>query len=318
MKHIGGFFEFDVGDRPSYHPDAIKLSTGRACIRLILQNLNVKKCYVPYYSCDALYEPFHEENIDIEYYEIDDQLDPVFNPELKPNEYYVYINYFGIKTKKAGQLRKKYNNKLILDNTHAFFEKSPVNCFSFTSARKYFGIPDGAYLFSPIQLDLEAEHFMNFSIKHNVLRSLGKQDESYIEFLKYEQSLNSDIKKMSLLSESLLSSINYKDVIKKRKDNFSYLYSQLQTYNKIGIVIEEEDVPFAFPYLMDKYIDKSEFHKHGFYIPSLWLDPVNRNDNRFKKSMALGKNLIPIPIDHRYSSTDLKPIVDFIKSRLDD
>src|SRR5215218_6237743 len=123
-KPIGGFFELELpASGKPYHSKALALSTGRACIRLMLQNLFISKCYVPYYACETLYDPFRAENISFEFYEINELLEPRELPVLKENEYILYINYFGIKFSAIDHLIEKYGNKLLIDNTHFFFHK---------------------------------------------------------------------------------------------------------------------------------------------------------------------------------------------------
>src|SRR5215207_9768310 len=112
MKPIGGFFELELPAFVStYHPDAIALSTGRACLRLMIQHLAISKCYVPYYTCEAVYHPFQYENIPFEYYEINGSMDPKSYPSLGEGEYFLYINYFGVKSATVEELIKRYGDK---------------------------------------------------------------------------------------------------------------------------------------------------------------------------------------------------------------
>lgn len=314
MKPIGGFFELElpVGNE-MYHSKAIALSTGRACLRLMLQNMDIRKCYVPFYTCDALYDPFLLEKIEIETYGLTNQLEPEFLPELNENEFFLYINYFGIKSKTVEELLNRYGKNLIVDNTHLFFHQGYHNNWSFTSARKYYGVPDGAFLYAPIKIDTsKIERFKGASIKHNVLRMLGLQNEAHHEYTEYEKSLTAEVHLMSIVSEKLLSLVDYDKVKEARLDNFKFLHELLGPLNQLHIDKEMTDVPFAYPFLPKNLIDKKIFYKHNLFIPSLWLDPYKRQGKGYDFDKDLSVKLMPVPIDHRYNRQDMLPIADLL------
>ena len=113
MKPIGGFFELELPVvQRTFHPNAIALSTGRACLRLMLQNIDIRKCYVPFYTCDALYDPFQLEGVPIETYGLNNQLEPIRLTELNENEFFLYINYFGVRSTTVEQQLSKDTGRI--------------------------------------------------------------------------------------------------------------------------------------------------------------------------------------------------------------
>lgn len=313
-KPIGGFYEFLLPEKSfDYHGDSIYLTNGRACIRTIIKHENIKRCYVPNYTCDAVYHPFVLEKIDITLYHIDSYLAPVELPELQEGEYFYYINYYGVKSDIVIDLINKYGNKLIIDNTHSFFKKKIPGCWSFTSARKYFGVPDGAFLYAPKTVNNTFERFEDYSISHNIERLKGNQEEGFKYYTDYEKSLNSEIKRISVFSEKLLSLVNINKVMEQRKVNFNYLHDKLNDGNELKFALLDDDVPFCYPFLPKSDVDKKIFYKQNIFIPTLWKDPLDRfESNDFEVKMA--QNLLPVPIDERYSAEDMNRIVDIIQS----
>jgi hypothetical protein len=312
-KPIGGFFELEIPFKNNvYHNKAIALSNGRACLNLILKTVKPKKVYIPYYTCNALFEPFNSNNIQYELYDINEQLNPVSTPTLKEGEYFLYINYFGIKNDMVGRIIDKYKDKTIIDNVHDFFNKGYDGIWSFTTARKYFGVPDGAYLYSPFTLSEEFERNSDISISHLVNRLMGSQELAYRDFLKYEKSLNSDVKKISKFSEILLSNVDYYNVARIRKRNFQFFMDSLKKYNSLDITYYDDMNPFCYPLLPSNTIDKTKFHREKYYIPSYWIDTINRNIDGYNIEKQLSVNLIPLPIDHRYEINDLEKLLDYL------
>lgn len=317
MKKIGGFFEMELTEGNSvYHDSAIKLSTGRACLNYILKTMQPAKVYIPFYTCDALFEPIDINGIEYEFYAINELLEIKNLPDVKLNEMIIYIDFFGIKSKYVYVLLDLYKEKLIIDNTHSFFSRSfETGNPSFNSARKYFGVPDGAFLYiqKNQNINFDVKRNRKVSINHNLHRLMGLQEQAYSEYLDYEKKLSSDIEGMSILSEYLLSSVNYTEVRKIRNDNFNYLRNELKSLNKLKI---DEDVAdcFCYPLLLDKCIDRKKLFNVEIFVPSLWLDTINRNNNNaFDLECKLSNELLPLPIDHRYTIKDLKRVSDTIK-----
>jgi len=316
MKKIGGFFEFELTRGKSiFHDNAIQLSTGRACLNYLLQIYKPSKVYIPYYCCDALFEPMEINNIEYDFYKINNQLEIINHPKLGPNEFIIYCNFFGIKSSYARKLIDFYKNQLIFDNSHSFFHKGYKSNASFTTARKYFGVPDGAFLYiNQDELYLKnIQRNINVSINHNVHSLLGLQELAFSEFSDYEKSLNSRIEKISIISERLLSNVDFKEVRKIRNRNFNFFRKEFSEINTILIHDKEKDC-FCYPLLLMNPIDITSLHKEKIYIPSYWKDVLNReNKELYKFECTISSDLLPLPIDHRYNLKDLKRVSQLIK-----
>ena len=83
MKAIGGYPELELRKGEHYHKDALKLNTARNCLEYILIARKYKKVYVPYYTCEAVHEPFKKlgSGCRMEFYHINEQLEPIELPE---------------------------------------------------------------------------------------------------------------------------------------------------------------------------------------------------------------------------------------------
>ena len=316
MKAIGGFFELELsGKNNVYHNKAIPLVSGRACFAYILKKIHPRKIYIPFYCCDALLIPLKEMNIQFEFYAIDINLDPQDIFTLKKDEYILYINYYGLKKNTVKKLYDIYKNKLIIDNTQAFYEKRYKNCWSFNSARKFFGVPDGGFLYSPEPVKLNnLKRNTKIKIDHLVDRLIGNQEKSYTEFLANEKSITTDIEKMSLVSEYLLSVVDYKAVGERRRNNFEYYHRNLRNINLLTPAISKaliSEIPFAYPLLLKQPVNIKILHKACIYVPTFWKDMLKRKDQeKFPFEIMLLNNLLPLPIDHRYNTTDIKVVID--------
>jgi hypothetical protein len=317
MKPIGGFFELELPQcGTAYHKNAIPLSTGRACLNLIIQETIPKKIYIPYYTCDVLLDPIIINHIPFEYYEINSDLEPKYPVTLGQNEYFLYINYFGIKTRTANALFKKYKNNYILDNTHAFFEKDYIDIWAFNSARKFFGVPDGAYLYSPYPIKKRFKKNSVVQYDHLINRLLGKQKLAYRQFLQSEKLLTAYVYAMSEISEKILRCLNYSYTAKTRKENFNYLHEQLKQFNQLKIDSPDKCVPYCYPFLPKHKLRKEIFYNEAIYIPELWKRTKRTRTDHFQFEKDFAKSLLPLPIDQRYSKNELNRMVNLISNLL--
>jgi len=314
MKKIGGFLELEIlKGNNLFHKDAYPLSTGRACINFILKRIKPNKLFIPYYTCDAIFEPILLNKIDFEYYPLNQNLEPA-DIQLKKNEYLFFINYFGIKRQVVHSLINKYGKKLIIDDTQGFFEKGYTGIWSFNSARKFFGVPDGAYLYSPQSFDDDFPRNNSTKYDHLIQRLIGNQEIAYQNFLESEKILNSDILKISLFSEKLLSRINYKKVADIRIENFNYLHQNLRDFNKFKIPKNLISVPLCYPFIPIKKIAKSTLHQKGLFIPSFWDRTISVLNKGFEFEKKLADNLLPLPVDQRYSIKEMRIVKNIIKN----
>ena len=177
--------------------------------------------------------------------------------KLKDDEYILYINYFGIKIDIIKSLIDKYGSKIIVDNSQGFLRKA-MKEYGLSFCKKVFGVPDGAYLYSYFN---RGKFQRNTAIKydHLIQRLLGNQERAYDLFLENEDSLNSDLKNISRLSEFVLDNIDYEQVAKKRLDNFQLLHERLEKINQLSISNDIQGIPLCYPFMpmRAKYQPKS-------------------------------------------------------------
>ena len=134
---VGGFFELEkptAVEVQSPHPGALALNTGRACLNLILDSCQPEKCHVPAYTCAEFLTPFTRRGIELCYYHLDRDFEPLDTPQTVDSDLFFYINYFGIKDSTVARLIEHLGSRLVIDNTHAFFNRGYRDNWSFTSA----------------------------------------------------------------------------------------------------------------------------------------------------------------------------------------
>lgn len=309
MKEIGGYFEFEQLITNEYYKNLIKLNTGRNSLIYLMKAKSIKKVYLPYYLCESVYEILNKYNYKYEFYRIDEEFLPVFNKKLLSNEYIYIVNFYGqLNNEKILQLKEKYKN-IILDNTHAFFQLPLNGIDTIYNCRKWFGVPDGAYLSTNIKLSGELEEdFSKDRMTHLLGRYEGKALDYYIYFQENDKKFKIEkIKQMSKLTQNILGAVDYEKTKKIRKENYQYLHNYLKSINKLKL--NDIEIPFCYPLYLDNIEGIREYlAKNKIYIPILWPNVLRENPEE-SIEYKYTKNILPIPCDQRYTIESMKYII---------
>ena len=146
MREIGGYLELENFKCEEYYSDFIALNSARNALLYLLKSKRIKKIYLPYFLCESVANLCLRENYCFEYYNVNRYFHPIFEKSLGNNEYLYIVNYYGqLDNCAIEKLKKKYSN-IILDNVQAFFQEPVRDVDTIYSCRKFFGVPDGAYL----------------------------------------------------------------------------------------------------------------------------------------------------------------------------
>ena len=309
MNAIGGYFELELRKGEPFHQHAICLNSARNCFEYILRSRGYKRLFMPYFTCEVMFEAPRKLGLSIEYYSIDSNLEPVSLPLLKPDDAFVYTNYFGLKQGCVERLAHHFGSQLIVDNAQAFFAPNITNIDTFYSPRKYFGVPDGGYLYSNIDYPTMISQGVSWDRMRHLCRRIDQSaSEGYQDFRDAECSIsNSPIEGMSKLTSAILSGIDYDFTAQKRRENFAYLAHSLDNTNQIHFVLDDSSVPMVYPYVTDRIDLRSKLISKQIFIAKYWDAVHTWCHNLFENKLT--EYLLPLPIDQRYSESDLDIII---------
>ena len=149
MREYGGYIELDTYRLPMLHEGAIALNCGRNCLAYLIESKKIKKILLPYFMCESVFNLCKKYRIDIGFYHIDDQFKPQ-GVNLEEDTWFYVMNYYGqLSREYLSDLTERYN-RVIIDNAQAYFEEPIPNADTIYTCRKFFGVPDGAFLYTNI------------------------------------------------------------------------------------------------------------------------------------------------------------------------
>jgi len=313
-EEIGGFYGLELpSTRQMLHSRAIRLNTGRNCLRYVIRAYGIKKIFVSYFTCPVIWESAEAEGCRVEYYSIDNYFMPI---RIFPADSFIlYANYFGVCARNVAALSLQYPN-LIIDNAQAFY-MPPTGIASFYSPRKFFGVPDGGLLYSLKELPTAFPQGESYHRCSHLLKRLDLSAQAaYVDFRANDEAVGHEpIQIMSKLTERILQSIDYDSIRLKRLENFEVLHTHLRGSNELDIQLREDDVPLAYPFICENKSLRQQLIDAKIYIPKYWPGienycPLGSVD------LALQRDILPIPCDQRYSHPEMNSICKIIKSFL--
>lgn len=314
---IGSFIELQMPSGMEYFKDnndgmeVARLNTGRAAIYHAFTLTSCNTIWLPYYQCETVKEFLERKGVKCKYYHIDSKFNPVLlTPE--DNEAVLIVNYYGIMSCfRMASLANKYKN-VIVDNSQAFFAKPIDKCMNVYSARKFVGVPDGAYVVgnnSTKSMDLYEQGYSSDTALFMLQRiEYGCEGKAYISRTENEDRIDiEDCKKMSKLTRYILDGTDYEFIKNKRKENYCIAHSLFGEVNKLNTMAYYDDtcVPMVYPLLIedDELLKKMLHAKHFQGHWWRWVEE-NPESNEFEKWIS--RYMIPITIDQRYGIEELE------------
>ena len=300
------------------HAGGYGVNSGRNALELILLHIpDIKKLWVPYYTCEVVLEPLKKYGIPYEFYSIDNHLEIADDLELHSGEYLLLTNYFGIKDRYITKMAGKYGSRLVVDNAQAYFSHSIPGIKTFYSPRKFVGVSDGGIAFTNREIDMKSYPVdLSWDRCSHLLKRLDiNAGAGYADFKANSRVLVGEpIKQMSNLTRTLLSSMDFERIIRTRQDNFSFLHERLGATNKLPIGENSKDFicPMVYPYYTADDNLRKRLIANKVFVATYWpnvLDWCRTGE----LEADLCKHVIPIPIDQRYGREEMEKIIGLIK-----
>lgn len=312
MREIGGYIELDNYTGKLLHENAVALNCGRNALAYVIESRSIKKICLPYFLCSSVKHVCEKYQLQIRYYHIRED----FSPEtlnLDDGEWIYIVNYYGqIGEESIKQYKETYKN-IIIDNAQSYFSSQIDNIDTLYTCRKYFGVSDGAFLYTNQELKREIPMDESYDRVHYIL---GRYERTGSEF--YGESVANNhaftkepIKRMSKLTKNLLRAIDYEDVKEKRNMNFSVLNILLGKKNLLGI--KNTDATFMYPFMCENASEiRKQLQKKKIYIPILWPNVLEEVPKEWLE-WKYAQNILPLPIDQRYSTEDMEYLVEMLE-----
>lgn len=320
----GGFLPLELNPGEEYFAQyedyLFRFNSVKAALDALIRELDIEEIFIPYYYCPSTTEAIRETGVSITFYHISDDLMPNEVPD-NDNTAVILVDYFGVLGDSVTNLAKSFKNaEIIIDRAHAFYEDPVIHehIHNVYSAKKFFGIPDGAYIVTKTSLTIETEESAAFEYAGYLINAYEKGTDSAYHMKKdADKFLKYHYHSMSALSLGLLKNADYERVRDRRKQNYRVLYDLLNNINELDI--PQECPAYLFPLLISGKGNeiKKRLVNEKIFVPTLWAgDDLIANGNEFELRMK--DDTIFLPIDQRYDRDDMKYIAGLVKEIIGD
>lgn len=315
MKEIGGYIEFERNTGDIYHNDALGLNCGRNCLLYLIRSKKIAKIKLPKFLCDSVRNVCIRENVEIDYYDIDIDFMPI-DVKLEDDEWIYLVNYYGQFNADDILAMKKQFSRVVIDNAQNYFQKPVAHVDTLYTCRKFFGVADGAFLYTDKHIDVPEQDFSYDRMHFLMGRFERPASEFYSAYVANNELFeNESIKKMSLLTENILRGLNYEKIENIRTRNFLYLQDRFCKWNKLNLKVPIG--AFMYPlYVANGAEIRTKLLAEKIYIPTLWPDvyEICREDDL---EYDLAKNILPLPVDQRYDERTMEYMANRIMEIID-
>lgn len=310
---IGGFLGLELPESAGgYHPSRNAVASGRVALLLIARSKGYKTLLLPEIYCGDVAKYLRVNGIGVSFYAQRDSLFPSPN-EAKPGVATVIVNYFGLLTEEIARESVRFG-EIIIDNCHAFFDQGIPGVPSFNSARKFFGVPDGAYIVNAGQDVVSGlpERELGSDGLAYLIDRLDERKNCLYDYRIAENRLGSaSPQKISRFAARILESIDYDRVKSTRRRNFETLHQHIGNINQFDYLnLGKGCVPLTYPFqLKNQDLESLRIFLKGqrVYCPFYW--PADDSTMVSEASVNWSRSIVSLPIDQRYSEQEMMRII---------
>lgn len=309
---IGGYFELELPlGEGEYHQNALRYQSARAALLDLLRKGRPTALWMPWYICDSMVEAPAMAGVPIHRYGLDERLH-ILDAQPQTGDWLLYVNYFGLCEQNVTEVLSRFDPEhVVIDNSQAFFSPPCNNLATIYSPRKFFGVPDGGYMFTQLNMPepVETDTDSLMRTRHLLGRLGDGPEKTYRDFLAAEASLSrQQPKRMSQLTRSLLSRIPYQKIINRRKENFSALHRQLSASNHFPVLFDNVSIPLCYPYFSRTHRPPEYFQGRRIYIPRYWPE-ISRTQFVPELENSLVEHTYFLPCDQRMTAENINRLL---------
>lgn len=314
---MGGFFGLEIPDYGNFPyaegPRCAYLNSGRAALECLLRHMPRPSClHVPRFICDTVLEAPARLGIPVRRYDCTTRLAPIL-PTMGEDEAVLLVNYFGLTGEAVAAAAAQLPGRCLVDATTALYSPPLPGIPTFYSPRKFCGVADGGVACAPFPLhQLPETDDRSSSRSLYLLERVESGAESALPASESaEAALAASPRRMSPLTRRLLRSIDFQAAAARRLENYATLHHALQDLNHLPLPDSPLYAPMCYPLvsgipgLRDALIDA------GIALPLYWPEVIETTKACTVENQ-LARRLLPLPLDQRYTKTDMQGLVKLI------
>lgn len=314
---MGGFFGLELPEYGNFPyaegPACAYVSSGRAAIECLLRNMPTPDCiWVPRFLCDTVLEAPARLGIPVKRYGCTRQLAPLL-PAVGANELVLLVNYFGLTGEAVATAAAELPGRCVVDATTALYTPPLPGVPTFYSPRKFCGVADGGVACAPFPLLLlPEEEAQSAKLSLCLLERIESGAEAALPASEAaECALSAPPRRMSTLTRRLLRSIDFEHAAARRQAHYRTLHRALRDLNRLALPDTPKHAPMCYPLVSGIPGLRDSLIEAGVALPLYWPEVIDATDATADEN-SLARQLLPLPLDQRYSEADMQRLIRLI------
>lgn len=291
-------------------PHCLWVNSGRAALECILRSMpqRPQRVWLPRFICDTVAEPLQRLGIPIARYAVDAQLQPILPADVTAQDAFVAVNYFGLTPQAVATAAAVLPCPVIADATTAFYYTPPQGVAAFYSPRKFTGMADGGIACAPWPLPRTLPQDTDSTRRTQQLQT--HYTPQHVQAAEDALSHTPPMRLGSLSCELMLAT-NWPQAAARRIRNYTLLHRALGGINRLQLPAQAPAAPMCYPLvcgipgLRDSLIDA------GIRLPLYWPEVIEATAAHEQEN-ALARNLLPLPLDQRYTADNMHWLLQHI------
>ena len=319
MEAIGGYFglELCTGKSLPWMAEATAMQSGRMALVYALRDRPVGTLWLPNFYCPPARKSIEALGWNVRGYALSENLGCDSSVIPGSNDVVLLVDFFGLSgdVVHADMGRFKKTN-IVIDAAMSLGFLPKIAVPTAYSARKFVGVPDGGWLCHPsgkIELEKPDEIASLARSMHLFRRLGGDRERGRVDFGCAEESLNEDVlpSSMSLLTRSLLASVNFPVVASRRRNNYIKLGEGLA---QLGLEVRpllDDAIPLCCPVTVhEASLKREQLAKVGVFCPRYWPNLEVEIDDFVAGNLL--EDTLYLPIDQRYGEDQMRRMTYYL------
>ncbi|WP_148362923.1 hypothetical protein [Olsenella massiliensis] len=304
QREIGGYFELERFSGREYHEGALALNCARSCLAYLVEARAITSMWVPRYLCGSVEATLLSLGVRVRPYDVAADLRPDYGTvDVSENDYLYLVDYYGqLLDQDIREAAGRCDGRIVIDEVMAFFRRPLPHLDTLYSCRKFFGVADGAYLYTDARVGRELPSCQSYDKMGFVLArcELPANDHYPESAANNKRFVSEPVSWMSPITHNILRAVDYADVATRRQENFDHLAKRLDGMNELAV--RSTYGAFMYPLLIEGGAAlRRRLQEQRLYVSTLWGNATELPG----VAGRYAKDILPLPVDQRYTTDDM-------------
>ena len=318
---IGGYFELELppGSGELY-PNALRFQSARAAFLALLRAGRPRRIWMPWYNCETMLEPPAMAGVPVAHYRIDERFDIVDDIVLGEDEWLLAVNYFGIGEAALARTFARFGpERIVVDHSQALFSPPPDCLATLYSPRKFFGIPDGGYLITQLEVPMPEEQDTGSIARFEpLIMRLDRGAEAGYEAIRAARATlrGQPPRRMSTLTQRLLEHIDYGSAQERRLRNYARYHRALGADNALPAPAEPAHAPLCYPFWNHRADLHAALAAQRIFVAKYWPNIRGASGTPGDLEYRLSTQCLALPCDQRYGDAEIESVIAALREAM--